>query len=118
MSVRRFFGNIWIDAVTLVVVFVVFIVPFVFIFLTAAKTSQEAALFQFTWPTQFQLLENIQGCAGIWGRANVPGAVEQHDADGGLGDADRVDLGDCRLRYAAPPGSSVESLPARSCWRG
>ena len=37
-----------------------FIVPFVFIFLTAAKTSQEAALFQFSWPSQFQLLDNIQ----------------------------------------------------------
>src|SRR5689334_6737015 len=60
MSVRRIFGNIWPDAVTLAVVFVVFIVPFVFIFLTAAKTSQEAALFQFTWPTKFQLVQNIQ----------------------------------------------------------
>ncbi|MFL5734910.1 MAG: carbohydrate ABC transporter permease [Chloroflexia bacterium] len=60
MSVRKFFSNIWIDAVTLAVVIIVFIVPFVFIFLTAAKTSPEASLFQFSWPTQFQLVKNIQ----------------------------------------------------------
>jgi len=39
---------------------VVFVVPFVFIFMTAAKTRQEAALFQFSWPSQFQLLQNLQ----------------------------------------------------------
>ena len=60
MSVGKFFANVWIDAVTLVVVFFVFIVPFMFILLTAAKTSPEAGLFQFSWPTQFQLLDNIQ----------------------------------------------------------
>ena len=60
MSIRTFFGKAWIDAVTLVVSFFVFVVPFVFIVLTAAKTSQEAGLFQFSWPTHFQLLQNIQ----------------------------------------------------------
>ena len=60
MGVGRFFGNIWIDAVTLVAVFFIFIVPFIFIVLTAAKTSQEAGLFQFSWPTHFQLIQNIQ----------------------------------------------------------
>jgi raffinose/stachyose/melibiose transport system permease protein len=60
MSVGKFFGSVWIDAVTLVAVFFVFIVPFVFILLTAAKTSQEAGLFQFSWPAHFQLLQNIQ----------------------------------------------------------
>jgi raffinose/stachyose/melibiose transport system permease protein len=51
---------VWVDAVTLVVVGVIFIVPFIFILLTAAKTSPEAALFQFSWPTQFQLFDNIR----------------------------------------------------------
>ncbi len=60
MSLRKFVRNFWLDAVTLVVVSVLFIVPFVFIFLTAAKTSQEASLFGFTWPSQFQLFENIR----------------------------------------------------------
>jgi raffinose/stachyose/melibiose transport system permease protein len=60
MSVRTFFAKVWIDAVTLLVVLVVFVVPFVFILLTAAKTSQEAGLFQFSWPAQFLLLDNIR----------------------------------------------------------
>src|SRR5438045_3996819 len=59
-AIGKFFGNVWLDAVTLVVVFIIFVVPFVFIFLTAAKTSQEAGLFQFSWPAQFQLLDNIR----------------------------------------------------------
>src|SRR3954467_11561481 len=60
MSVRKFFATAWIDAVTLVVSFFAFVVPFVFIILTAAKTSQEAGLFQFSWPANFQLIQNIQ----------------------------------------------------------
>jgi raffinose/stachyose/melibiose transport system permease protein len=43
-----------------IVIGIVFVVPFVFIFLTAAKTRPEAALFEFSWPTKFQLLENIR----------------------------------------------------------
>lgn len=38
---------------------VVFLVPFVFIFLTASKTAADASRFEFTWPTEFMLLENI-----------------------------------------------------------
>jgi raffinose/stachyose/melibiose transport system permease protein len=60
MSLRRFMSAAWIDALALGVVAIVFVVPFLFIFLTAAKTSQEAALFQFTWPTSFQLTDNIK----------------------------------------------------------
>jgi len=60
MSVGKFFANVWIDAITLAIVLVVFVVPFIFILLTAAKTSPEAALFQFSWPAQFQLLDNIR----------------------------------------------------------
>src|SRR5581483_520190 len=43
-----------------VVIFIIFIVPFIFIFLTAAKPRAEAALFEFSWPSHFQLLENIR----------------------------------------------------------
>jgi raffinose/stachyose/melibiose transport system permease protein len=39
---------------------VVFLVPFAFIFVTSAKTPQDAANLDFTWPVQFQLWENIQ----------------------------------------------------------
>jgi raffinose/stachyose/melibiose transport system permease protein len=38
---------------------VVFILPFVFIFFMAAKTKQEAALFLFTWPSEWQLWANL-----------------------------------------------------------
>jgi raffinose/stachyose/melibiose transport system permease protein len=60
MKLRKFFANTWIDAVALIVVGIVFVIPFVFILLTAAKTRQEAALFQFSLPSQFQLLQNIR----------------------------------------------------------
>lgn len=38
---------------------VVFIVPFVFIVLTASKTRLEASLLEFTWPQQFAFFENL-----------------------------------------------------------
>jgi len=60
MRVRKFIASSWLDAVALVVFSIVFVVPFVFILLTAAKTRQEADLFQFSWPSQFQLLENLR----------------------------------------------------------
>ncbi|HEU4744655.1 MAG TPA: carbohydrate ABC transporter permease, partial [Anaerolineales bacterium] len=60
MRARNFIADIWIDVVALIVLGVIFVVPFVFIFLTAAKASGEAALFQFTGPSQFQLLENLR----------------------------------------------------------
>ena len=56
----EFIASVLRDVAALVVIGIVFVVPFVFIFLTAAKTRSEAALFQFSLPTQFQLLENIR----------------------------------------------------------
>lgn len=60
MTLRKFIGAVWLDAVSLVVIAIIFVVPFVFILLTAAKTRAEAALFQFSWPSQFQLFENLR----------------------------------------------------------
>ena len=60
MRMRKFIASAWVDAAVLVVIGIVFVVPFVFIFLTAAKPSPEAALFQFSWPSHFQLFENIR----------------------------------------------------------
>jgi raffinose/stachyose/melibiose transport system permease protein len=60
MKVRKFIASIWLDVVSLIIIGIVFIVPFVFILLTAAKTRQEAALFQFSWPSKFQLFENLR----------------------------------------------------------
>ena len=50
-----------VDAVVLVVVGIVFIVPFAFILLTGSKSPQEAGLFQFSWPSEFRLWENLVG---------------------------------------------------------
>jgi raffinose/stachyose/melibiose transport system permease protein len=60
MNLRKFISGIWIDALSLLVIGIVFVVPFAFIFLTAAKTRPEAALFQFSWPSEVQLLQNIR----------------------------------------------------------
>ncbi len=59
-SIYKLLKSSWVDAATLVVVGIVFVVPFVFILLTAAKPRAEAALFEFRWPSKFQLLENIR----------------------------------------------------------
>ena len=56
---RQSIENAVFNIAILVVAGVIFIVPFIFILLTAAKTRQEAALFQFTWPSEFKLFENI-----------------------------------------------------------
>jgi raffinose/stachyose/melibiose transport system permease protein len=59
MKIRSNFTRFWIDLIVLIVVGILFIVPFVFIFLTAAKPQSEAALFEFSWPGTFQLLQNL-----------------------------------------------------------
>ena len=60
MKALRILRNSWLDVVALIVVGILYVVPFIFIFLTAAKPQAEAGLFQFTWPSQFQLFENIR----------------------------------------------------------
>jgi raffinose/stachyose/melibiose transport system permease protein len=60
MSVRKFISRAWKDVLTLIVVSIVFVVPFIFILLTASKTRQEASLFEFSLPSNFQLIENIR----------------------------------------------------------
>lgn len=60
MSIRKLIANLWVDVVSLIVISIMFVVPFIFIFLTAAKPRTEAAMFEFSWPSQFQLLENIK----------------------------------------------------------
>ena len=60
MKIRKLIAAFWVDAVGLAIIGIVFIVPFIFIFLMASKTRQEASLFEFSWPTRFQLFENLQ----------------------------------------------------------
>jgi raffinose/stachyose/melibiose transport system permease protein len=52
--------NYWLSAVAITLFAVVFLVPFAFILLTAVKTQQESALLDFSWPTHWQLLQNLQ----------------------------------------------------------
>jgi raffinose/stachyose/melibiose transport system permease protein len=59
-GLRKFLSRIWLDAASLLVIGVLYLVPFVFILLTASKSRQEAGLFQFSWPEKFQLVENIR----------------------------------------------------------
>lgn len=46
-------------SIAIVVVVVVFLVPFAFIVLTAAKDAQQASLFNFSWPTKWVFWENL-----------------------------------------------------------
>lgn len=48
-----------IGLVALVVAMVVFILPFIFILFMAVKTKQEAALFLFTWPSEWHFWQNL-----------------------------------------------------------
>lgn len=49
----------WIDIVALAVATVVFLVPFAFIVITAAKEQTEAAALDFSWPTEWRLWDNL-----------------------------------------------------------
>jgi len=60
MKVLKFLSRIWVDMVALIVIGTIFLVPFTFIILTASKTGAEAALFEFSWPSEFLLFENIR----------------------------------------------------------
>ena len=44
---------------SLFAVTIFFIVPFIFIFLTAVKTRQEASRLDFAWPSQWHLIDNL-----------------------------------------------------------
>jgi raffinose/stachyose/melibiose transport system permease protein len=60
MKLRKLLASVWVDATALVVIGVIFVVPFIFILLTASKTSAEAGLFRFNLPAQFLLFENLR----------------------------------------------------------
>jgi raffinose/stachyose/melibiose transport system permease protein len=52
--------NYPLSVLTIVLFGVVFLVPFAFIVLTAGKSAPEAALLDFSWPTQWAFVENLQ----------------------------------------------------------
>jgi raffinose/stachyose/melibiose transport system permease protein len=55
----RIHRRYWIGGLGILVSSIVFVVPFLFILVTAIKTKQEASLLQFTWPGQFEFIQNI-----------------------------------------------------------
>ncbi|MEO3751145.1 carbohydrate ABC transporter permease [Streptomyces sp. B6B3] len=57
---RRGRPNYWLTALALLAFAVVFLVPFAFIVLTAAKGQQEASLLDFSLPSDWQFGENLQ----------------------------------------------------------
>ncbi|MFF7682360.1 carbohydrate ABC transporter permease [Microbacterium sp. NPDC007973] len=55
LAVRR-----WtVGTIAIIVSVVIFLVPFAFILVTAAKTAPEASMLAFSWPTEWKLWENI-----------------------------------------------------------
>jgi len=60
MKVWKSLSKFWVSTAALIIIGPVFLVPFTFIILTASKTGAEAALFEFSWPSKFQLIENIR----------------------------------------------------------
>ncbi len=60
MRARKVITSVLTDVVMFVTFGIVFVVPFVFILLNAAKTRQEAALLEFSWPSDFQLWANLR----------------------------------------------------------
>jgi raffinose/stachyose/melibiose transport system permease protein len=59
VRIGRLFRAAWVDVVALAVAGVIFVVPFIFILLTATKDRADASELDFTLPVHFQLLDNI-----------------------------------------------------------
>ena len=55
----RLLRKYWADVLALLVATLVFLVPFAFIVLTAAKSRSDAAGLDFTWPTEWRIWGNI-----------------------------------------------------------
>lgn len=56
---RKGIKQIFVESVAVLITLVLFGIPLYFVFVNAAKTTQEASLLTMAWPTQFQLTENI-----------------------------------------------------------
>ncbi len=56
----RSYSRYWLSGFALLAFTVVFLVPFAFIVLTAMKSAQEASLLEFSWPSQFQAVQNFK----------------------------------------------------------
>ncbi len=71
-AARRIVAAWWIDIVALAAAAIFFVIPFVFIVLIAAKSATEATTLDFTLPTRWELLPNLeQVMAFASGRAQL-----------------------------------------------
>jgi raffinose/stachyose/melibiose transport system permease protein len=52
--------NYWLSAIAIVVSFVIFVVPFLFMVVNALKTRQEASDLAFSWPARLQIVQNFK----------------------------------------------------------
>ena len=64
MRALRSLRSWWLDVVALLVVAIVFVVPFLFIVITAGKERAESAKLEFTWPANWRLLDNLAEVIG------------------------------------------------------
>ena len=55
----KFIRRYWVDAVALIAVAIVFLIPFAFIILTAMKSRPDAAKLDFTLPEQWRVWDNL-----------------------------------------------------------
>lgn len=60
MTITKMFSRLCLDLISLILISIIFIVPFIFIFLMASKSGPEAAMFRFSVPEEFLLIENIR----------------------------------------------------------
>ena len=59
MTARRWMRKYLVGIIAIIVSIVVFLMPFVFVFLQSAKSSQEAGLVEFSFPTDWQFWPNL-----------------------------------------------------------
>ena len=55
----KFIRRYWVDAVALIAVAIVFLIPFAFIVVTAVKSRPDAAKLDFTLPQQWRIWDNV-----------------------------------------------------------
>ncbi|MCB0166964.1 MAG: carbohydrate ABC transporter permease [Anaerolineae bacterium] len=60
MRIQKAIRGVLIDAILLIIFGIIFVVPFLFILLNAAKSREEATLLQFSWPSEFHLWANLR----------------------------------------------------------
>ena len=106
MRAWRLFGRWWVDAAALLVLGIVFVVPFLFILLTAAMSQLQASRLDFVWPEEWRLVENLQEVLASAGRPDGHGAAEQLHPDRWLGAPHRGALRHDRIRPAATARSN------------